>query len=156
MSIVNYNFDYSSCAPYMYNTDKRLFFTYDNELSIINKCDYAQSTGLGGVMIWEIGEDHTNTLITAVAQGMNRKLEDKPFIVGGTETFKVGEEISIKTVKEVCDTALNEQLVYNISDESIATINGNIVKLIKNGTVTITAVNKTTGAVYGVLTIIVE
>ena len=153
---VNYNFDYSSCAPYMYNTEKRLFFTYDNELSIINKCEYALSTGLGGVMIWEIGEDHTSTLITAVAQGMNRKLEDKPLIVGGTEELNVGDEFDIKVIKEVCDTMLNEQLIYTISDESIVELKGNTVKLLKSGTVTITATNKTTGAVYGVLTIIVK
>ena len=125
----------------MYNTEKRLFFTYDNELSIINKCEYAKSTGLGGVMIWEIGEDHTNTLITAVAQGMGRRLEDKPIIVGGTVEFKVGDEINIKVVKEVCDTALNEQLVYSINDDSLATINGNTVKLNNSDIVLLGAVD---------------
>lgn len=153
---VNYNYDYSAAAPYMYNTEKRLFFTYDNELSIIEKCEYAKKVGLGGVMIWEIGEDHTNTLITAVAQGMKRHLDDKPIIVGGNETFNVGDEIDIKAVKEVCDTALKEELQYVVSDDSIATLNGNKVKFNKNGTVTITAVNKTTGAIYGVLTITVK
>lgn len=153
---VNYNFDYSSCAPYMYNTEKKLFFTYDNELSIIYKCEYAKTKGLGGVMIWEIGEDTTNTLITAVAQGMNRHLENKPYIVGGNVNFKIGDEISIKAIKEVCDTALNDKLIFTLSDESIVTLTGTSVKCTKAGTVTITASNSDTGVIYGTLTITIE
>lgn len=153
---VNYYFDYSSCSPYMYNTEKRLFFTYDNELSIIYKCEYAKSKGLGGVMIWEIGEDNTNTLITAVAQGMDRHLDNKYYIIGGNASFSIGDEITVKTVKEVSDTALKESLIYTISDESIATIEGNVVKFIKSGTVIIKAINKDNGTVYGDLTIVVK
>ena len=153
---VNYNFDYSACAPYMFNTETRMFFTYDNELSIINKCEYAKEKGLGGVMIWEIGEDNTNTLITAVAQGMERLLDGKEIIVGGTNTFNVGDEINIKAVKEVVDTALKEKLVYNIDNTQVATLDGNTLKLIKEGTVTITAINKETNDVYGTLVIIIK
>ncbi len=155
-STVSYHFDYSSCAPYMFNSEKRLFFTYDNELSIIYKCEYAKQKGLGGVMIWEIGEDNTNTLITAVAQGMNRHLDDKYYIVGGNATFNVNDEIIVKTVKEVSDTALKETLLYTVSDDAIATIDGNSVKFIKSGTVTITALDKENGTVYGALTVIVK
>ena len=153
---VNYNFDYSACAPYMYNTETRMFFTYDNELSIINKCEYAKEKGLGGVMIWEIGEDNTNTLITAVAQGMERLLEGKDIIVGGTNTFSVGDQIVIKAVKEVVDTALKDKLVYNIDNTQVATLDGNTLKLIKEGTVTITVINKETNDVYGTLVIHVK
>ena len=140
----------------MYNTETRMFFTYDNELSIINKCEYAKEKGLGGVMIWEIGEDNTNTLITAVAQGMERLLEGKDIIVGGTNTFKVGDQIVIKAVKEVVDTALKEKLIYNIDNTEVATLDGNTLKLIKEGTVTITAINKDTNDVYGTLVILVK
>ncbi len=153
---VNYNFDSKACAPYMFNVEKRLFYTYENELSIIYKCEYAKSIGLGGVMIWEIGEDTTNTLITAVAQGMDKKLSDKPYIVGGNETFKVGDEINIKAIKEASDTILNEQLIYTLSDNTIATIDGTSVSFVKSGTVIITASNKDTGFVYGTLTITIE
>ena len=153
---VNYNFDTTACAPYMFNTEKRMFYTYENELSIIYKCEYAKATGLGGVMIWEIGEDTTNTLITAVAQGMGRKLTDKPYIVGGNETFKVGDEIDIKAIKEASDTLLSENLIYTLSDNTIATLNGTKVLFVNTGSLTITASNKETGYIYGTLTIIVE
>ncbi|MBE6131582.1 MAG: hypothetical protein E7183_07650 [Erysipelotrichaceae bacterium] len=153
---VKYNFDYTACAPYMFNTEKRMFYTYENELSIIYKCEYAKTTGLGGVMIWEIGEDNTNTLITAVAQGMGRKLSEKPYIIGGNETFKVGDEIDIKAIKEASDTLLSENLIYTISDNTVATLSGTKVSFVNTGTVTITALNQETGFVYGTLTINVE
>ena len=153
---VNYNFDSTACAPYMFNVEKRMFYTYENELSIIYKCEYAKTTGLGGVMIWEIGEDTTNTLITAVAQGMGRKLLDKPYIVGGNETFKVGDEIDIKAIKEACDTLLSESLIYTLSDNSVATLNGTKVKFTNTGKVIITALNQKTGFIYGTLTINIE
>lgn len=153
---VNYNFDSIACAPYMFNKEKSMFYTYENELSIIYKCEYAKTTGLGGVMIWEIGEDTTNTLISAVAQGMGRKLSDKPYIVGGNETFKVGDEISIKAIKEASDTPLSANLIYTLSDDTVAVINGTNVVFTKSGTVTITSSNKETGFVYGTLTIKVE
>ena len=153
---VNYNFDSTACAPYMFNTEKRMFYSYENELSIIYKCEYAKTTGLGGVMIWEIGEDTTNTLITAVAQGMGRKLSDKPYIVGGNETFKAGDEIDIKAIKEASDTLLSENLIYTISDNTVATLTGTKVVFTNTGTVTITALNKETGYIYGTLSINIE
>lgn len=153
---VNYNFDTKACAPYMFNTEKRMFYTYENELSIIYKCEYAKSIGLGGVMIWEIGEDTTNTLITAVAQGMGRKLEDKPYIVGGNGTFNVGDEINIKAIKEASDTLLSENLIYTLSDDTIAVLNGTNVKFTNSGNLTITASNKETGFVYGTFTITIK
>jgi hypothetical protein len=107
-------------------------------------------------MIWEIGEDNTNTLITAVAQGMERLLEGKDIIVGGTNTFSVGDQIVIKAVKEVVDTALKDKLVYNIDNTQVATLEGNTLKLVKEGTVTITAINKETNDVYGTLVIHVK
>ncbi len=155
-STVNYNFDYSSCAPYMFNTETRMFFTYDNELSIIYKCEYAKTKGLGGVMIWEIGEDNTNTLITAVAQGMDRKLDNKPLIVGGNETFNVGEEISLKVIKEVSDYALKDKYSYRLNDTTLASIDGNTLKLLKAGTLVVTAYNTETNVEYGTLTIVIK
>ena len=63
-------------------------------------------------MIWEIGEDHTNTLITAVAQGMKRHLDDKPIIVGGNETYKALCYHCYNTLKkELVDRGSTEELV---------------------------------------------
>lgn len=58
-------------APYMYNAEKQLFLTYDNELSVTLKTKYAKQKGLGGIMFWQLGEDLPS----------KRKLED--FLEGG-------------------------------------------------------------------------
>ena len=73
-----YYFDKECQAPYIYDVKNNLFITYDDETSIKAKCNYArgmdreEETRLGGVMIWEIGEDRTGNLMKAVLSGMKR------------------------------------------------------------------------------------
>ena len=73
-----YYFDKECQAPYLYIKDSNLFITYDDETSIRAKCNYARAFDkeevdrLGGVMIWELGEDRTGNLIKAVLSGMKR------------------------------------------------------------------------------------
>lgn len=67
---VEYYFDEVCCAPYLYDTNTGDFVTYENEESISLKCRYARDNGLGGVMIWELGEDGTGSLMKAVNKGM--------------------------------------------------------------------------------------
>ena len=55
-----------SQAPYLLDKTNGYYITYDDEVSIKLKCQYAKDNDLGGVMIWEIGEDKSDTLITAV------------------------------------------------------------------------------------------
>ena len=154
--VVNYGFDDSAKAPYMFNTQTKKFLTYENELSALYKCQYAKEQGLGGVMIWEIGEDDTSTLITAVAQGYGRHIEGKTYLVGGNATFGVNAEIDVHTVKEIRDSILGDKVVFKTSDESIASINGSKVLFKKAGTVTITATNADGSQVYGVMTVQVK
>jgi len=50
-------------APYTYNAKTREFITYDDEWSVKNKCEYAKSKKLGGVMFWEYAEDPKGYLL---------------------------------------------------------------------------------------------
>ena len=63
-------FDEVAQASYLIDTANNYFIGYDNEQAIMAKCKYAKDNHLGGVMIWELGEDETNTLIQAVKKGM--------------------------------------------------------------------------------------
>lgn len=65
-------FDSVAKAPYLYDADSNIFITYDDSDSINEKCRYVRNNKLGGVMIWEIGEDQTDDLITAVLIGMKK------------------------------------------------------------------------------------
>lgn len=69
---VEYYYDKECNAPYLYDVNSNTFVTYDNETSIIAKCRYVLNT-YGGVMIWELGEDQTGTLMSAVREGLRRK-----------------------------------------------------------------------------------
>ena len=73
-----YYYDKECEAPYLYVKNGNYFITYDDETSIKAKCTYARALTkdeeyrLGGVMIWEIGEDRTGNLMKAVLSGMKR------------------------------------------------------------------------------------
>ncbi len=49
--------DSTSEAPYLFNTEKKIFITYDDEQSVKLKCDYVQKYHLAGVMFWEYFSD---------------------------------------------------------------------------------------------------
>lgn len=63
---VIYGYDEVSQAPYLIDTINGYFITYDDERSIKAKCNYAVDNKIAGVMIWEIGEDTTDTLLPVV------------------------------------------------------------------------------------------
>lgn len=49
--------DSASRVPYLVNSDHTLVATYDDPVSISNKCDYVVTNGLGGVIVWALGLD---------------------------------------------------------------------------------------------------
>lgn len=54
-------------APWLYNARQRIFFTYDDTLSLGIKADFARRQRLRGVMIWVLGEDDpANSLLNAL------------------------------------------------------------------------------------------
>ena len=52
--------DDQASAPYLYNKEKGLFVTYDDERSLIQKVKYATTKGLNGIMFWELSHDVAN------------------------------------------------------------------------------------------------
>lgn len=44
-------------APYSYNPQKKIYLTYDNELSVAEKCHYILQKQLNGIMFWELRQD---------------------------------------------------------------------------------------------------
>jgi chitinase len=54
----SYGYDEVAKVPYLYNSSAKLFYTYDNERSVGDKCDYAVSNRLGGVFFWEFTGDY--------------------------------------------------------------------------------------------------
>ncbi len=52
-----YYWDEAASAPYLYNSSKKQFFTYDDKRSIELKTKYAIDNNLGGIMFWHLGGD---------------------------------------------------------------------------------------------------
>jgi chitinase len=54
-------------APYLYNPEKKIFWTFDNPKSIALKAHYVKAYELRGLMFWEIsGDDSLGTLVDVI------------------------------------------------------------------------------------------
>ena len=72
-SIINQNgyiryWDAGAKAPYLFQQQKRIFITYDDEESVLAKCNYIQKYKLAGVMFWEYSSDKKGYLLDVIAQ----------------------------------------------------------------------------------------
>ncbi|GHB31617.1 glycoside hydrolase family 18 protein [Mongoliitalea lutea] len=61
-----------SQAPYLWNVQDSIFFTYEDEQSIQAKAAFVKEMGLGGMMFWEYNEDSNEH---ALLKTMNRYLK---------------------------------------------------------------------------------
>ena len=59
-----------SKAPYLYNTERQLFVSYEDEQSIQLNAQYVKERRLGGMMFWEYSADPENKLLDAINKGL--------------------------------------------------------------------------------------
>lgn len=58
-------------APWLYNSQQHIFFTYDDPQSLAIKADFARREHLRGIMIWVLGEDDVqNSLLNALVRNL--------------------------------------------------------------------------------------
>jgi chitinase len=73
-----YSWDTNAQAAYLsitnVNSNNDMFISYDDQRTCQSKISYARNQGLGGVMIWELSQDHqsgqTDPLLLALKQGL--------------------------------------------------------------------------------------
>jgi len=65
--------DSAAHAPYLFNTERKIFITYDDEESVKDKCKYTKQHGLGGVMFWEYFEDKREYLLKTITDNLDYK-----------------------------------------------------------------------------------
>jgi len=64
-----YHWDKKAKAPYQYNSQKKLFATFDDKRSIGEKSKFIRRKKLGGMMFWELSGDlPLNGLVDAIRQ----------------------------------------------------------------------------------------
>jgi len=71
-SLINNNgyreyWDATAKAPYLFNAEKKIFISYDNERSVKEKCEYVKHHHLGGAMFWEYNNDKKEYLLKIIA-----------------------------------------------------------------------------------------
>jgi chitinase len=62
--------DDTSKAPFLYNAEKRIFISYEDEESIGLKGGYVKERGLAGIMFWEYNGDPEGKLLDAIRRAM--------------------------------------------------------------------------------------
>ncbi len=61
------HWDKYAMAPYLYNSEDKIFWTFDNVKSIALKARYTDAYDLRGIMFWEItGDDSLGTLVNTI------------------------------------------------------------------------------------------
>lgn len=65
--------DAAAHAPYLFNAERKIFISYDDEESVKDKCEYALQHKLGGVMFWEYFSDRKEYLLKQMNEAFGRK-----------------------------------------------------------------------------------
>ncbi|KAJ2696385.1 hypothetical protein FB645_006218 [Coemansia sp. IMI 203386] len=60
--------DDNAKAPIMYSQEERVMITYEDAVSLSWKADYVMRRSLGGIMIWELSQDHHNELVAKICE----------------------------------------------------------------------------------------
>ena len=72
-SVINKNgftryWDTLATAPYLFNSEKKIFISYDDEESVKQKCEYVKQHHLAGAMFWEYASDNKEYLLKVMAE----------------------------------------------------------------------------------------
>ena len=68
-----YHWDKQASAPYIYHPTKKLFFTYDDGVSVALKTRYCIQNKLNGIMFWQLVDDSFNNGLLNVIEEERKK-----------------------------------------------------------------------------------
>ncbi|MEZ8026391.1 glycoside hydrolase family 18 protein [Enterovibrio norvegicus] len=72
-----YGYDEESQAPYLWNSEKKVFISFEDVRSVKAKAEWAKQQGLAGVFTWELSGDPTDELTDAMYQVLHSKTAKK-------------------------------------------------------------------------------
>lgn len=64
--------DEAAGASYLFNSDMKIFVSYEDQTSLARKLDYLKENNLGGVMFWEYSEDYNGELLNTIHEGLKK------------------------------------------------------------------------------------
>lgn len=65
--------DKKAKAPYLFQQQNKIFISYDDEASVLEKCRYVEKRNLGGVMFWEYMSDKKGYLLKVIDDEIGEK-----------------------------------------------------------------------------------
>jgi chitinase len=133
----DYFWDEIAKVPYLLNSARTRFVTFDDSLSLSTKCDYVKQNGLGGVMIWALGQDvfdNTQSLMEAVGRALTT----------GTGVVAAGGEVARDFVLfDNYPNPFNPNTIISFQLErevrvklSVFNLQGELVEVLKDGIAT--------------------
>jgi|YelNatPaOPRAMG01_1025707.scaffolds.fasta_scaffold01001_9 chitinase len=104
----NYYWDSLAMAPWLYNPQKKIFWTYDDPKSIALKSRYVDSYNLRGLMFWEIsGDDSAGTLVNTIYTRNMPIIKRNNFDDKRIWSIKITSPIKGQTVKASSNLIIN-------------------------------------------------
>ncbi|MHA4806524.1 glycosyl hydrolase family 18 protein [Flavitalea flava] len=67
--------DKKAKAPYLFQEQDKIFISYDDEQSVLEKCRYTKKNNLGGVMFWEYMSDKKGYLLKVIDDEIGEKVK---------------------------------------------------------------------------------
>ncbi|KAJ2402741.1 hypothetical protein GGI23_000485 [Coemansia sp. RSA 2559] len=62
------HWDDAAKAPLLYSSRDNILITFDDPVAVSWKADYVLRRSLGGIMIWELSQDHNNELLDKICE----------------------------------------------------------------------------------------
>jgi len=97
------NYDSVAVAPWLWNSDKKVFLSIEDEESMATKVEYVINNGLGGVMFWELAGDfdydeakkeyYMGSTMTTIAYDKFRQSASEYDVHNGSKDFVVPETV---------------------------------------------------------------
>jgi len=112
-----YYWDDTAMAPYIFNEEESIFYTFDDAKSIALKAQYVDAYNLRGLMFWEIsGDDSNGTLVNTI---YTRKMPDiKNYIkesrIIGTNKIKINSPRTSDQFKKGSNIIINTETSSSI------------------------------------------
>ncbi|MHB8578885.1 MAG: glycosyl hydrolase family 18 protein [Ignavibacteriaceae bacterium] len=117
-----YYWDALAMAPWLYDWQKKIFWTFDDTKSIALKARYVDAYNLGGLMFWEISEDDSaGTLVSTI---FNKNMPDIKIVK--TVSIKSFPSLKITDPQNLGNVIAGSNLIINTSESDK---NGSIMKV---------------------------
>jgi chitinase len=108
-------------VPYLYNASEGIMYTYEDEESLTERCNYVLNNGFGGMIVWEISGDDPNGF------PMTTLLADKLANGGGTPTSTPTITPTVTPAPTSTPTPTPTDSSYPAWDRSKIYVGGNMV-----------------------------